>query len=65
MGNASAVKGNDDRGSWSAGLKEWEYLDFHGKTIYIIHDLSHLEIDPKAAKVDAVIYGHSHRAAKD
>lgn len=65
VGNVIAVKGNVDWGSWSAGLKEWEYFDFHGKTIFIIHDLSHLEIDPKAAKVDVVIYGHSHRASKE
>jgi uncharacterized protein len=65
MGKVIAVKGNVDRGYWSAGLKEWEYLDFHGKTIFIIHDISHLEIDPKAAGLDAVIYGHSHRASKE
>ena len=59
------MKGNDDRGSWSAGLKEWEYLDFHGKTIFIIHDISRLAIDPKSAKVDVVIYGHSHRALQE
>ena len=65
MGNVIAVSGNVDRGSWSAGLKEWEYLDFHGKTIFIIHDISRLAIDPKAAKVDVVIYGHSHRASQE
>jgi putative phosphoesterase len=65
MGNVIAVRGNVDRGPWSADLKEWEYLDFHGKTIFIIHDLSHLEIDLKAAKVDVVIYGHSHIASKE
>ena len=65
MGKVIAVKGNVDRGSWSAGLKEWEYLDFHGKTIFIIHDISRLTIDPRAAKVDVVIYGHSHRALQE
>ena len=65
MGNVIAVKGNVDGGSWSAGLKEWEYLDFHGETIFVIHDISRLGIDPKAAKVDVVIYGHSHRASQE
>jgi len=65
VGKVIAVKGNVDHGSWSARLKEQEHVDFHGKTIVIIHDLSHLQIDPKAAKVDVVIYGHSHRASKE
>ena len=65
MSNVIAVKGNVDTGPWSAGLKEWEYLDFHGKTIFVIHDISRLGIDPKAAKVDVVIYGHSHRASQE
>jgi putative phosphoesterase len=65
MGNVIAVRGNVDRGPWSADLKEWEYLDFHGKTILVIHDISHLRIDPKAANVDVVIYGHSHIASKE
>jgi putative phosphoesterase len=65
IGKVVAVKGNVDRGSWSAGLKEWEYVDFHGKRIFIIHDIGRLEIDPKAAGVDVVVYGHSHRASKE
>jgi putative phosphoesterase len=62
-GKVVAVKGNVDKGSWAAGLKEWEYVDFHEKTIFVIHDISHLDIDPTAAGIDVVIYGHSHRAS--
>jgi predicted phosphodiesterase len=27
----------------------------------LVHDLDHLELDPKAASITAVINGHSHR----
>jgi len=65
VGNVIAVKGNGDKGSWSTSLKEWEYVDFQGKTILVIHDLSHLDVDPGSANADVVIYGHSHRASQE
>lgn len=64
-GKVVAVKGNVDKGPWSARLREWEYVDFHTKTIFVIHDISHLDIDPISASVDVVIYGHSHQAAME
>jgi uncharacterized protein len=65
IGKVVAVKGNVDKGSWTAGLKEWEIVDFHGKILLVIHDIAHLDWDPKSANVDAVIYGHSHRASSE
>jgi predicted phosphodiesterase len=29
--------------------------------LYVVHELSHLELDPAAAGLHAVITGHSHR----
>jgi uncharacterized protein len=56
-----AVRGNNDRGAWTTTLHETETVDIDGVRIHVVHDLSLLDIDPKAAGVDVVISGHSHR----
>lgn len=35
-------------------------MEFSGVSIYIIHDLSRLDLKPRAAGLQAVVYGHSH-----
>ena len=35
-------------------------MEFSGVSIYIIHDLSRLDLKPQAVGLQAVIYGHSH-----
>ena len=57
----TAVRGNNDRGSWARKLRDTEALDVAGTRIYVIHDLSQLEIDPAAQGIDVVVAGHSHR----
>jgi uncharacterized protein len=64
IGRVVAVKGNVDRGSWSASLNESECIDFYGKTILVIHNIDDLKMNPESGNVDVVIYGHSHRAAQ-
>ena len=55
-----AVRGNVDHGAWSANLPVTQRIEIDGFRIYVLHILA--ELDPQAAdKVDAVIYGHSHR----
>jgi putative phosphoesterase len=35
-----------------------------GKVVlYVLHDLSELDLDPRAGGIDAVISGHTHRPA--
>ena len=63
IGNLVAVRGNIDKDTWAERLSEWECVEFHGKNILIIHDIARLDWDPKAANVDVVVYGHSHRSA--
>ena len=65
IGKVIAVKGNVDRGSWSDSLKESEYIDFYGKTIFVVHNIDDLKMNAKSANIDVVVYGHSHRASKD
>ena len=49
-----------DHGAWSADLPVTQRIEIDGFRIYVLHILA--ELDPQAAdKVDAVIYGHSHR----
>jgi putative phosphoesterase len=56
-----AVRGNIDRGSWSKALPEWQIVEFERHSIYVLHDLNELDLDPVAAGLHAVICGHSHR----
>jgi uncharacterized protein len=57
----TAVRGNNDRGAWAARLGETEVLEVSGRRLYVLHDLKTLALDPRAAGVDVVIAGHSHR----
>ena len=63
IGTVVAVKGNVDRGAWTDPLREWELIQFHGKTILLIHNIARLDWEPKSTNVDVVVYGHSHRAS--
>jgi putative phosphoesterase len=55
-----AVRGNVDRGSWAKQLPEREIVQFEQQAIYVLHDLSELDLDPQTAGFHAVISGHSH-----
>jgi uncharacterized protein len=57
----TAVRGNNDAGPWAETLAQTELLRFGEIFLYLIHDLSQLEIDPQAAGVGVVISGHSHQ----
>jgi putative phosphoesterase len=57
----TAVRGNNDRGAWARDLQKTMRVELGGVSIYIVHDLAELDIDPGAAGVQAVIYGHSHK----
>ncbi len=56
----TAVRGNIDRGSWARTLRETELIRLGRVFAYIIHDISLLDIEPKAAQVSVVVSGHSH-----
>jgi uncharacterized protein len=57
----TAVRGNNDRGAWAAGLPETEVLEVGGVSLYLLHDLHELDLEPRAAGFAAVISGHSHQ----
>ena len=56
----TAVRGNNDHGSWADELAETELVRVGKILIYVIHDIAQLDIDPRAEGVHAVVSGHSH-----
>jgi len=56
-----AVRGNNDTESWAKGLRETELIRLGGVFVYVIHDLSQLDIDPVALGIRAIVSGHSHK----
>ena len=56
-----AVRGNNDRGAWASGLPETEVVEAGGRSLYVLHDVKELDLDPRVAGFDAVIAGHSHQ----
>jgi len=56
----TAVRGNVDTAAWARALPETAVLEAAGNQVYILHDLSQLDLKPEAAGFAAVISGHSH-----
>jgi putative phosphoesterase len=56
----TAVRGNMDFGKWAARLPREEMITFAAVTIYALHDLTTLSLDPAAAGIDIVLSGHTH-----
>jgi hypothetical protein len=56
-----AVRGNIDQGAWASALPLRAIAAAGSVTMYVLHDLQQLEIDPVAAGFQFVISGHSHK----
>lgn len=57
----TTVRGNTDYESWAARLPVTELLEVEGRSIFVVHDIEDLNVDPAAAGIDLVVFGHSHR----
>jgi putative phosphoesterase len=57
----TAVRGNNDRERWAAAIPETDVLEIGEVSLYVLHDLHALDLDPRAAGFAAVIAGHSHQ----
>ena len=55
------VRGNMDRPPDGVGLPKYEIVEMDGISIYVLHDLYQLDLDPAAAGFKVVVSGHSHR----
>ena len=55
------VRGNVDREPWTQRFPMTDLIEAGSCSIYVVHDLYTMDIDPSAANVDMVIFGHSHQ----
>jgi uncharacterized protein len=56
----TAVRGNVDTGGWA---REFDYIRrvrLADRSIFVVHDLKTLQIDPAAHGIDVIVSGHSH-----
>ena len=61
----SAVRGNNDREAWAADIPDTEVVAVGDVSLYVLHDVHELDLDPRAAGFAAVIAGHSHQPRMD
>jgi uncharacterized protein len=61
----TAIRGNIDTAAWARKLPPVELLELGGASIYVLHDLSKLDLKPEAAGIGVVISGHSHVAKQE
>jgi putative phosphoesterase len=59
----TAVRGNNDRGSWAGTLADVETLAVGGVRLLVIHDVGELDRAAMPDDVRVVVSGHSHRPA--
>ncbi len=56
-----AVRGNVDEGDWAMELPLTQVTEADGATLYVLHDLQQLDLDPIAAGLQVVVSGHTHQ----
>ena len=56
-----AVRGNVDIGPWAENYPETETVKLGDHSIYVLHDVHDLRLDPAACGISVIISGHSHR----
>ena len=61
----TAVSGNIEQGpkapAWARGLPQTAVVEAGEITIYVLHDVHQLDLDPRAARFHIVVSGHSHK----
>jgi putative phosphoesterase len=57
----TAIRGNIDVQGECAALPATEVIEFAGHSLYILHNLAELDLNPQAAGFAAVLYGHTHQ----
>ena len=56
-----AVRGNVDTERWCESLPRTEVVQLRDTSIYVLHNLSELDLNPKAAGIQIVANGHTHK----
>jgi uncharacterized protein len=57
----TAIRGNIDGAGICAKLPSTEIVELARSTIYMLHSLGDIDLDPAAAGFDIVVSGHSHQ----
>jgi putative phosphoesterase len=57
----SAIRGNIDIAPWAENLPGTEVVEVGGISIYVLHNVKDLDLNPRAAGFAAVISGHTHK----
>ncbi|HEY2503113.1 MAG TPA: metallophosphoesterase family protein, partial [Mycobacterium sp.] len=61
----TAIRGNADKGEWARKYAPTELLRLADRSIFVVHDLKALRIDPVALGIDVIVSGHSHAPKVD
>jgi putative phosphoesterase len=56
-----AVRGNTDTETWASNLPATAVAEAGATTIYVLHNLRELDLDPAAAGFHVVVSGHTHK----
>ena len=59
-----AVKGNIDTAPWASELPATAIVEAGPATIYVLHDVHELDLDPPTAGIQIVVSGHSHQPSQ-
>jgi uncharacterized protein len=65
MAPVTAVRGNVDRETWARKVPATNVLEVGGVSIYALHNLQELDLNPEAGGFAVVVYGHSHVAKQE
>ena len=57
----TAIRGNIDEGGPCRHLPPSELIELNGRSIYMLHDVNKLDLNPEAADIAALVFGHSHK----
>ena len=60
-----AIRGNIDVQPWASELPEADVVEVGGLSLYVIHNVRDLDLNPSVAGFAAVISGHSHKPSSE
>ena len=60
----TVVRGNVDTEPWASSLPLFDVVEAGPATIYVLHNLHELDVNPASAGFQIVVSGHSHRPSR-
>jgi len=59
-----AIRGNVDTAPWCSVLPATQLVELASANIYMLHNVGELDLNPAAAGIQIVLYGHSHQPTR-